>query len=69
MISDPHAHFAAGRKAVNGWYAIPSAATAEILGRQGFDLMTVDLQHVFIGHQSVFITLQVQPARYYSGWR
>ena len=56
---DLHAHFAAGAKAVNGWCAIPSPVTAEIMGRQGFDLMTVDLQHGLIDYQMALTMLQV----------
>lgn len=58
-ITDIHAHFAAGGKAVNGWCAIPSAVTAEIVARQGFDLMTVDLQHGLIDYQMALTMLQV----------
>jgi 4-hydroxy-2-oxoheptanedioate aldolase len=57
-ITDIHAHFASGGKAVNGWCAIPSAVTAEIMGRQGFDLMTVDLQHGLINYQMALTMLQ-----------
>ena len=59
MITDLHAHFAAKGKAVNGWCAIPSPVTAEIMGRQGFDLMTVDLQHGLIDYQIALTMLQV----------
>ena len=59
MITDVHAHFAAGGKAVNGWCALPSAVTAEIMARQGFDLMTVDLQHGLIDYQMALTMLQV----------
>ena len=45
-------------KSVNGWCAIPSAVTAEIMGRQGFDLMTVDLQHGLIDYQMALTMLQ-----------
>ena len=58
MIPDLTAHFAAGHKAVNGWCAIPSAITAEIMGRQGFDLMTIDLQHGLIDYQMALTMLQ-----------
>ena len=33
------------RPAVNAWLGIPSAITAEIVSKQGFDSVTVDLQH------------------------
>ena len=64
-ITDLHAHFASGGKAVNGWCAIPSTVIAEIMGRQGFDLMTVDLQHGLIDYQMALTMVQVlqgQPA-------
>ena len=34
-----------GASAVNAWLGIPSTVTAEIVSRQGFDAITVDLQH------------------------
>lgn len=58
-ITDIKAHFAAGGTAVNGWCAIPSPITAEIMGRAGFDLMTVDLQHGLIDYQTALTLLQV----------
>lgn len=58
-ITDLHAHFASGGTAVNGWCAIPSTVTAEIMGRQGFDLMTVDLQHGLIDYQMALTMCQV----------
>jgi 4-hydroxy-2-oxoheptanedioate aldolase len=35
----------AGRAAVNGWLAIPSGFSAEVIAQCGFDTVTVDLQH------------------------
>lgn len=58
-IADLHAYFAAGGTAVNGWCAIPSPVTAEIMGRAGFDLMTVDLQHGLIDYQMALTMCQV----------
>ena len=59
MTQDLHKHFAAGGKAVNGWCALPSPVTAEIMGRAGFDMMTVDLQHGLIDYQLALTLLQV----------
>jgi 4-hydroxy-2-oxoheptanedioate aldolase len=59
MIPDIHSRFAAGQKAVNGWCALPSPVTAEIMGRQGFDLITVDLQHGLMDYQMALTMLQV----------
>ncbi len=58
-ITDLKAHFAAGGTAVNGWCAIPSAVTAEIMGRAGFDMVTVDLQHGLIDYQMALTMCQV----------
>jgi 4-hydroxy-2-oxoheptanedioate aldolase len=58
-ITDIKAHFSAGGTAVNGWCAIPSPITAEIMGRAGFDLMTIDLQHGLIDYQTALTLLQV----------
>ncbi len=37
--------FNAGETAINGWLHIGSTWSAEALGRQGFDSLTIDLQH------------------------
>jgi 4-hydroxy-2-oxoheptanedioate aldolase len=37
--------WASGNAAVNGWLAIPSGFSAEVIARCGFDSVTVDLQH------------------------
>ena len=58
-ITDLKAHFAEGGTAVNGWCAIPSPVTAEITGRAGFDMLTVDLQHGLIDYQMALTMLQV----------
>jgi 4-hydroxy-2-oxoheptanedioate aldolase len=50
-ITDIHAHFASGGIAVSGWCAISSTVAAEIMRRQGFDFMTVDLQHGLLDYQ------------------
>jgi 4-hydroxy-2-oxoheptanedioate aldolase len=40
---------ASGQPVINGWLAIPSSYSAEVIGHQGFDSVTVDLQHGMIG--------------------
>ena len=37
--------WAAGRPVLNGWLAIPDAFTAETMAHQGWDSLTVDMQH------------------------
>lgn len=58
-ITDLKAHFASGGTAVNGWCAIPSTVTAEIMGRAGFDTVTVDLQHGLVDYQMALTMCQV----------
>lgn len=68
MPIDPgaiRAHFEFGGKAINGFCSIPSTIVAEIMGRAGFDLLTIDMQHGLIDYQSALTMLQVlqgQPA-------
>lgn len=54
-----HAHFHSGGKAINGFCSIPSTVVAEIIGRAGFDLLTIDLQHGLIDYQTALTMLQV----------
>jgi 4-hydroxy-2-oxoheptanedioate aldolase len=51
-------HLAAGGKAVNGWCSIPSAVTAEMVARAGFDTVSIDLQHGLIDYQAALAMLQ-----------
>jgi 4-hydroxy-2-oxoheptanedioate aldolase len=39
------ARWKAGKAAVNGWLAIPSGFSAEVMAQCGFDSVTVDMQH------------------------
>lgn len=52
-------HLASGGKAVNGWCSIPSAVTAEVMARAGYDTVTIDLQHGLIDYQAALAMLQV----------
>lgn len=55
-------HFAAGGTAINGWCAIPSPVTAEVIARAGFDMVTIDLQHGLIDYQAALTMLQAMQA-------
>ncbi len=37
--------WAEGKAAVNGWLAIPDSFAAEVMAHQGWDTLTIDLQH------------------------
>lgn len=44
---------AAGGTAVNGWLAIPSTLSAEVMAHAGWDCLTVDMQHGMIDYHSL----------------
>ena len=44
--------------AVNGWLAIPDAFSAEIMAHQGWDTLTIDLQHGLIDYAAMVPMLQ-----------
>jgi 4-hydroxy-2-oxoheptanedioate aldolase len=52
----------AGRKFVNGFCSIPSPIVAELLARQGFDSLAIDLQHGLIDYQTSVAMLQAVAA-------
>ncbi len=47
-----------GQASINGWLSIPSSYAAEVMGHQGFDSVTVDLQHGMIGFDAAVCMLQ-----------
>jgi 4-hydroxy-2-oxoheptanedioate aldolase len=44
--------------AVNGWLAIPSSFSAETMAHQGWDTLTIDLQHGVLDYQAMIPMLQ-----------
>ena len=48
----------AGEKIINGFCSAPSPILAEFLARQGFDSLTIDLQHGLIDYQISLTMLQ-----------
>ncbi len=50
--------WAAGEKTVNGWLAIPNGFSAEIMAHQGFDSLTIDMQHGIVDYQAAVSMLQ-----------
>jgi 4-hydroxy-2-oxoheptanedioate aldolase len=44
--------------AVNGWLAIPNSFSAEVMAHQGWDTLTIDLQHGVIDYQAMVTMLQ-----------
>lgn len=48
----------AGESVNCGWLSIPSSYSAEIVARQGFDCVNVDLQHAMTGFETAVTMLQ-----------
>lgn len=47
-----------GKPILNAWLSIPSGYLAEGVGHQGFDAVTVDLQHGMIGYETAITMFQ-----------
>ena len=47
-----------GKAAVNGWLAIPNGFSAEVMANQGWDSLTIDLQHGVVDYPSMVTMLQ-----------
>lgn len=50
--------WAGGGAVVNGWCSIPSSFSAEIMAHQGFDSITIDMQHGLVDYQTATVMLQ-----------
>ena len=44
--------------AVNGWLAVPNGFSAEVMAHQGWDTLTIDLQHGVVDYQAMVGMLQ-----------
>jgi 4-hydroxy-2-oxoheptanedioate aldolase len=47
-----------GRRVLNAWCSIPSSYSAELMAHQGWDGVTIDLQHGAVDYQVAFTMLQ-----------
>jgi 4-hydroxy-2-oxoheptanedioate aldolase len=50
--------WAEDKAAVNGWLAIPNGFSAEVMAHQGWDTLTIDMQHGLIGEDALIPMLQ-----------
>jgi 4-hydroxy-2-oxoheptanedioate aldolase len=50
--------WAEGRAALNGWLTVPNSFAAEVMAHQGWDTLTVDMQHGLIDHATLVPMLQ-----------
>jgi 4-hydroxy-2-oxoheptanedioate aldolase len=51
-----------GRPAINGWLSIASSFGAEIMAEQGYDTLTIDLQHGAVDYADALTMLQAMRA-------
>lgn len=54
--------WAEGKPAINGWLSTSNSFVAEIMAAQGFDSVTVDLQHGFVGYEAMRAQFQAMKA-------
>ena len=54
--------WAAGKPVINGWLSIACPFTAEIMAAQGYDSLTIDLQHGLVGYEVATTMLQAMRA-------
>tara|TARA_B100001029_G_scaffold175926_1_gene178069 strand:+ start:300 stop:1091 length:792 start_codon:yes stop_codon:yes gene_type:complete len=50
--------FKEGKAAINGWLQIPSSYSAEIMSHQGWDSLTIDMQHGVVDYLNAVEMLQ-----------
>ena len=56
------AQWSAGKPVINGWLSIACPFTAEIMAAQGYDSITIDLQHGLVGYEVATTMLQAMRA-------
>jgi 4-hydroxy-2-oxoheptanedioate aldolase len=56
------AQWEAGKPVINGWLSIACPFTAEIMAAQGYDSITIDLQHGLVGYEVATTMLQAMRA-------
>jgi 4-hydroxy-2-oxoheptanedioate aldolase len=54
--------WAAGQAVINGWLSTSSPFVAEIMAAQGYDSLTIDLQHGLVGYEAATAMLQAMKA-------
>ncbi|MEL6820135.1 MAG: aldolase/citrate lyase family protein [Calditrichota bacterium] len=50
--------WARGDAVINGWCSIPSSFSTEVMAHQGFDSITIDMQHGLVEYQTAVTMLQ-----------
>ena len=47
-----------GKPVINGWLQVPSTASAETMSQQGWDSLTIDMQHGLVDYTNALPMLQ-----------
>ena len=50
--------FKAGKPIINSWLAVPSSFSAEVMANQGWDSLTIDMQHGLVDYPNAVKMLQ-----------
>ena len=50
--------FADGKAVINGWLQIPNSFSAEVMAHQGWDSLTIDMQHGVVDYSNALPMLQ-----------
>lgn len=62
FVNRLQSHWAEGRATLNGWLALGNALGAEIVAAQGYDSLTLDMQHGAIDDAAMLAMLQAMRA-------
>src|SRR5438034_10537907 len=54
--------WAAAKPVINGWLSTSSPFVAEIMAAQGYDSLTIDMQHGLVGYEAAAAMLQAMKA-------
>ncbi|GHF44343.1 4-hydroxy-2-oxoheptanedioate aldolase [Deinococcus metalli] len=58
VLESLYARLSRSEMVLNGWLHLPGGVSAEVMGRAGYDALTIDLQHGLIGDGGLVPTLQ-----------
>ncbi len=50
--------FQEGKPIINGWLQIPHSFSAEVMAKQGYDSLTIDMQHGVVDYPNALQMLQ-----------
>ena len=50
--------FSEGKAVINGWLQIPNSFSAEVMAHQGWDSLTIDMQHGVVDYSNALPMLQ-----------